>query len=209
MNKNVIENNKIEITGEITSSFEFSHEIFGEKFYIASLSSERTSGNKDVLQILVSDRMIDMNYEWKGQFVRITGQIRTHNKRVDGKNKLNIYVFANEVEAMEGVYHENYAFIEGYVCRNPNYRTTPLGRDITDLLIAINRRYSKSDYIPCICWGRNAIFSSVMEVGTRVRINGRFQSREYIKKHDDGTSEPMIAYELSANTIKIVEDSEE
>lgn len=207
-----VQNNQATLSGEIVRNFEFSHEVFGEGFYIAMLATERTSGQKDVLPIMVSERLVDVKADWIGRFAKISGQYRSCNKHEDNKNKLQLSVFVREFEEYEAVPftdNENRIFLDGFVCKQPIYRETPLGREIADILLAVNRPYGKSDYIPCICWGRNARFAESLEIGTRLQIVGRIQSREYQKKIFDEEYETRTAYEVSVSKLEIVEESEE
>lgn len=209
------ENNKVTLSGEIVSNFEFSHECYGEGFYTATLASERLSGIKDVVPIMVSERLADVKEDWTGRFVRVSGQFRSYNK-VDGEKKhLLLSVFSQEFEELKddeaaGLIDENYIFLDGFICKKPTYRKTPLGREIADILLAVNRPYGKSDYIPCICWGRNAIFASGLEVSTRLQIFGRIQSRIYHKKMENGELESIerTAYEVSVSKLTVVEETE-
>lgn len=210
------ENNKVVLSGEIVINFEFSHEIFGEGFYTAMLASERTSGKKDIIPIMVSERLIDVKADWIGQFVRVAGQFRSYNKHEGNKNHLVLSVFAREFEEIEFEYQEpgsgndeNHIFLDGYICKSPTYRKTPLGREIADILLAINRPYGKSDYVPTICWGRNAVYTSGLEVGTRLQIEGRIQSREYQKQISDDKVETRVAYEVSIAKMETVNEMEE
>lgn len=216
MNETRIENNKVTLSGENVSNFEFIHEAYGEGFYTAMLASERLSGAKDIIPIMVSDRLIDAKEDWAGRFVRVSGQFRSYNKHESEKNRLVLSVFVREFEEIEfeheepGSGHdENHISIDGYICKPPIYRKTPLGREIADILLAVNRPYGKSDYIPCIAWGRNAIFASRIEVGTRLQIEGRIQSREYQKRINDDEYETRTAYEVSVNKLMVVEETEE
>ena len=195
---NIYETNKVIACGQIQTPLQFSHKTYGEVFYTFVLGIERRSGYVDELNVVISERLIYETPLREGDFVEITGQIRTYNENIDGRNKLNVVIFARELLTNEDVeYYENYVFIEGYVCKLPVKRTSPMGRDICDLMIAVNRMYNKSDYIPCIAWGRNASFAEKLEVGTKVYIEGRLQSREYKKKLDDGSAEIRCAYEVS------------
>lgn len=195
---NVYETNKAIACGQIKSPLQFNHKTYGEVFYTFVLGIERRSGYVDELNVVISERLIYETPLREGDFVEITGQIRTYNENVDGRNKLNVVIFARELLTNEDVeYYENYVFIEGYVCKLPVKRTSPMGRDICDLMIAVNRMYNKSDYIPCIAWGRNASFAEKLDVGTKVYIEGRLQSREYKKKLADGSAEIRCAYEVS------------
>lgn len=188
-------NNSIEIQGTILSKFEFSHELFGERFYIFKLESERFSGVPDVVPVMVSEKLVLINSDSVGAKIALKGQIRTFNKHEDGKSKLHVYVFMMDfMELQENDY--NSAVLTGYVCKHPTYRSTPLGREISDMLIAVNRQYGKSDYIPAIAWGRNARFAKDFEVGTNIEVKGRLQSREYLKNE-----ETKVAYELSISLL--------
>lgn len=208
------ENNKATLTGEIVSNFEFSHEFYGEGFYTATLTSERLSGAKDTIPIMVSERIIDVEADWIGQFVRVSGQFRSYNKHEGERNHLILSVFVREFEGITderdfGLEDENLISLDGYICKTPTYRKTPLGREIADILLAVNRPYGKSDYIPCIAWGRNARFASKLEVGTRLQIEGRIQSRKYQKRISDDEYETRVAYEVSISKIETVEETEE
>ena len=205
---NIYETNKIMIAGQIESPLKFSHKTYGEAFYTFQLGVERRIGYVDEINVMIAEILIYETPLKTGDFVEITGQVRTYNETVDGRNKLNVVVFAREILANEDVvYYENYVFLEGFLCKPPIKRTSPLGRDICDLMIAVNRMYNKSDYIPCIAWGRNANYAETLGVGTRIYIEGRIQSREYKKKLEDGTSEIRKAFEVSV--LKLEEDMEE
>lgn len=206
---NKITNNNVTISGVITKEFEYSHEIFGEKFYSTTVSVRRASEVEDLVPITVSERLAAVNEEWTGACVKISGQFRSYNKHENGKYKLFLFVFAREFEVLESGINANSIFLDGFICKPPIYRTTPFGREIADILVAVNRPYGKSDYIPCICWGRNARFVSEAEVGTHIKINGRIQSREYTKKFEDGTEEVRTAYEVSISRIDIIGESED
>ena len=204
-----LENNKVNIAGVICSDFTYSHTLCGEKFYIADLEVERTSGNSDIIPIMVSDRMIKIE-DLTGVSVEITGQFRSYNKNIDGKTKLLLTVFVLEIEVLENfTYNNNNVELVGYICKEPIYRTTPLGKEITDVLLAVNRQCRKTDYIPCICWGRNAKYVGDLTVGTKINIAGRIQSRTFTKKIDEDTYEERIAYELSASKVEVVEEKGE
>ena len=198
--------NKIVLAGLVTEEPTFSHEVHGEKFYRFRLLSSRQSGNCDILMCTVPE--IIKNGINEGNMVKVLGEIRTRNVHEDDKNHLEVTVFVKELLPYEE--DENNVKLDGFICKEPTYRETPFGRQITDLMIASNReRNFKSDYIPCIAWGRNAIRASEFDVGTRVKVFGRLQSREYKKKIDDETYELRTAYELSASVVDIVEESEE
>lgn len=209
MSEKMFENNKVTICGEIAKPFEFSHEVFGEGFYLTEISVERMSGTKDFIQVMVSERLVGVTEDLTGAFVQVAGQFRSYNLHEMNKTKLVLFVFAREWEFIDEEVENaktNQIFLDGFICKPPVYRKTPLGREIVDLLIAVNRPYGKSDYIPCICWGRNARFASGFEVGGRVQVSGRIQSREYVKKFDDEIQETRTAYEVSANRIDTIDD---
>lgn len=207
-----IKNNQVTLSGEIVENFKFSHEVYGEGFYTAMLASERTSGKKDIIPIMVSDRLVDTSADWTGRFVKVSGQFRSYNTREDRKNHLVLSVFVREFEEFEELpFSDNYSnsiSLGGYICKQTNYRKTPLGREIADILLAVNRPYGKSDYIPCICWGRNARFAGGLEVGTRLQIEGRIQSREYQKRISDDEYETRTAYEVSVSRLEVVKDEQ-
>ena len=195
--------NIVYLRGEIDSNMEFSHEIFGEKFFNTKIKINRLSESYDTLPLTVSERLlqeIDMDNNNK---VNVVGQLRSYNKNIDNKNRLVLTVFVREINESEDENKDpNSIFLDGYICKEPVYRKTPLGREITDLLIAINRPYNKSDYIPSIVWGRNAKFAKTLKVGDRIQMWGRVQSREYDKKLENGQSIKKVAYEVSISKIK-------
>lgn len=210
------ENNKVTLSGEIVSNFEFNHECYGEGFYTAIIASKRLSGQKDIIPIMVSERLVDVEADWVGRFVRVSGQFRSYNKHEGERSRLMLSVFDREFEEIEYEHEEpgsgndeNFIFLDGYICKHPIYRKTPLGREIADILFAVDRPYGKSDYIPCIAWGRNARFASGLEVGTRLKIEGRIQSREYQKRISDDETETRTAYEVSVSKLTVVEETEE
>jgi hypothetical protein len=204
-----MENNSnfIDIGGRICSEFVFSHEIYAEGFYRFDLEVERLSGSADILPVTVSERIIDRTVMATGTHIRVTGQIRSYNSYVeaDRKNKLVLTVFARDItlHTASSAANPNEVFLNGYLCKPPVYRTTPFGREIADLLIAVNRSYNKSDYIPCIAWGRNARFAGKLTVGENIRIWGRMQSRIYQKKKDDGEVQEKTAYEVSVAKVEV------
>jgi len=189
-------NNKVTVSGMITS-IEFNHEILGEKFYRMNLSVQRMSGSTDIVPILVSDRVQILTKDNIDQYVKVIGQFRSYNKSEDEKKKLMLFVFAEEIFFNDNYEQLNDISVEGYICKQPTFRETPLGRQISDVMIAVNRAYGKSDYIPVIVWGRNAQYASTLNIGDYVRIGGRVQSREYLKNN-----ETHVAYEVSASTIE-------
>ena len=197
---NIYETNKAIVAGVVLTPLEFSHKTYGEAFYTFVLGIERRSGYVDEINVMISERLIFDNSPECDDFVEITGQVRTYNESVNGRNKLNVVIFAREILINRDViYYENYIFLEGFLCKPPVKRTSPLGRDICDLMIAVNRMYNKSDYIPCIAWGRNAGYADNL---TGIYIEGRIQSREYKKKLEDGTAEIRKAFEVSILKIE-------
>ena len=217
MSDKIIENNQVTIMGEIASDFTFSHEVFGEGFYMVEVKVKRLSNSEDRIPLMISERLIDVTRDYTGEYIMVNGQFRSYNRHEEQKNRLVLSVFVRELEfideELDGA-KTNSIFLDGYICKAPVYRETPLGREITDFLLAVNRPYGKSDYIPCIAWGRNARFASGLEVGTRVRVWGRVQSREYTKKLSETECEKRVAYEVSANRFEVISydektDSEE
>ena len=210
MNTNYSENNHLILRGEIVSQKNYSHEIYGEKFYIVNLEVKRLSTTSDIIPITISERLI-MNFDLEiGKKVEVEGQFRSYNNYENERNRLILTVFAKEIRNLEENEEEenpsvtNEVILVGYICKKPIYRQTPFGREIADILLAVNRAYNKSDYIPCIAWGRNARFCQNLEVGTEVKIVGRVQSRSYEKKYEDGTVENKVAYEVSIASMEIV-----
>ena len=200
-----MESNIAELCGAVLSELKFSHKTYGEIFYTFVLGIERRSGYIDEINIMVSERLIFENSPRINDFVEIKGQVRTYNELSEGRNKLNVVVFAKEICLSESFgYNENYVYLEGFLCKEPIKRTSPLGRDICDLMLAVNRMYNKSDYIPCIAWGRNAGYAESLGVGTKLSVEGRIQSREYRKKLEDGSSEVRKAFEVSIVTIEAI-----
>lgn len=205
MSDKVIENNQVTIMGEVASEFTFSHEVFGEGFYIVEVLVRRLSNSDDRIPLMISERLLDVTQDYRGEYIMVSGQFRSYNKHEEHKNHLVLSVFVREVafveEEMDGAKTNN-IMLDGYICKQPIYRKTPLGREIADLLLAVNRPYGKSDYIPCICWGRNARYASNFEVGEHVQIFGRIQSREYVKKLTETETEKRIAYEVSVSKLE-------
>lgn len=204
-------NNIAKIGGIVLSDLEFSHEIYDEKFYKFFVEVERLSDLKDSLPIIVSERVTDIANINIGDAVLVEGQFRSYNELNDVKSKLVLSVFAKEVKiaSREEVSKINDITLEGFICKKPIYRKTPLGREISDMLIAVNRSYKKSDYIPCILWGRNAKYSETLEVGTKVKLSGRIQARAYEKKQADGSVIKHTAYEVSVSKFGLNEDKDE
>ena len=220
MDTNYLENNYLTLVGKVTGEKKFSHEIYGERFYIFNLSIPRLSGNADIIPITVSERLINDDMLQEGKKLLVKGQFRSYNSYENEKNKLILTVFAKDIaEIAENNEEENdivrkdiitnEVVLIGYICKKPIYRQTPFGREIADLLLAVNRAYNKSDYIPSIAWGRNARFCQNLEVGTRVKVVGRVQSRTYEKKFEDGTSETRVAYEVSIGSLEVIEENDD
>ena len=212
MTDKIMENNQVIIMGTIVSEFKFSHEIFGEGFYMVDVEVQRLSDSTDIIPLMVSERLMDVEQDFRGVKVMVTGQFRSYNRHEEKKNRLILSVFAREVELVDEIEESaksNQIYLDGFICKEPIYRKTPLGREIADLLIAVNRPYGKSDYIPCICWGRNARFANSFEVGTRCSVWGRIQSREYMKKISDEMAEKRVAYEVSVNKLDLVDEDVE
>ena len=208
---NYTENNYLVLIGKIISDKTFSHEIYGESFYVFNLEVPRLSGNEDIIPITISERLI-ANFDLTiGRKVVIEGQFRSYNSYENEKNRLVLAVFAKDIIDYKEEQEENVSnevVLNGYVCKKPIYRKTPFGREISDILLAVNRAYNKSDYIPCIAWGRNARFCENMEVGTEVKIVGRVQSRTYEKKFEDGRTEQRVAYEVSIGSLEVINKDE-
>ena len=211
-----LENNHIVLVGKVTSDKRFSHEIYGEKFYVFDLSVPRLSGNSDIIPVTISERLMVNGELPLNTKVTVEGQFRSYNSYGEGRNRLVLTVFAKNVTLLEDQENEveakkdfisNEVTLIGYICKKPIYRQTPFGREISDILLAVNRAYNKSDYI---AWGRTARFCENMEVGTEVKIIGRVQSRQYEKKYEDGTIENKVAYEVSVGSLEVVnQDGEE
>ena len=208
MSEKVLENNRVSVIGTIVSGFTFSHAVFGEGFYLVDLSVNRLSEQADVIPLMVSERLIDVTADYVGRTLEAIGQFRSYNRHEGSKNRLVLSVFVREINFMEeftDYTKTNQIFLDGYICKEPIYIKTPLGKEIADLLVAVNRPYGKSDYIPCIAWGRNARYASGFAVGTRLLIWGRVQSREYTKKLNDAECEKRVAYEVSVSKLECAE----
>ena len=191
--------------GEIVSDFRFSHEVYGEGFYMVDVAVNRLSNYLDYIPLMISERLIDVNADYIGQIIYVNGQFRSFNRHEEKKNRLVLSVFVRELEFLEELQEDmksNQIFLDGYICKVPVYRKTPLGREIADVLLAVNRPYGKSDYIPCICWGRNARFADGFQVGDHIQLWGRIQSREYQKRIGDEEFETRIAYEISVSKLE-------
>ena len=206
---NYSENNIITLIGTIVSERTFSHEVYGEGFYSFNIDVPRLSENSDIIPVTVSERILTDEFTI-GQKVVIEGQFRSYNNYENEKNKLVLTVFVKDIRLQTeetDMTNPNEICLTGFICKKPIYRTTPFGREIADILLAVNRAYNKSDYIPCIAWGRNARFCQNIEVGEKVELWGRIQSRAYEKKFEDGTSEMRRAYEVSVSKMEIQKDA--
>lgn len=206
MSERIIENNQVSITGKIVSDFKFSHQVYDENFYTVDVEVNRLSNCTDTVPLMVSERLVDVSESYIGNIVEVSGQFRSYNKHEESGSKLILSVFVRNwqfVDENPGTGKANQIFLDGFICKAPVYRETPLGREIADILIAVNRPYGKSDYIPCICWGRNARFASKFEVGTRIQIWGRVQSRDYVKKISEDEIETHTAYEVSISKMHV------
>ena len=200
------ENNKVTIMGEVVSEFTFSHEIYGEGFYLVDILVPRLSDSADQIPLMVSERLLDVKQDYRGEKIKVTGQFRSYNRHEERKNKLVLSVFVREWEFIEEVERSemtNHIEFDGFIFKEPIYRKTPLGREIADILLAVNRPYGKSDYIPCISWGRNARYANEFQVGSRCKVIGRIQSREYMKKLSEDEVEKRVAYEVSVSKLEV------
>ncbi len=205
-------NNLAQVTGVIADKFVFNHEIYAEKFYTFTLRIPRLSGTDDSVRIMVSERLLACESIRVGDKVDIEGQFRSYNSyEPTGENRLVLTIFAKDIRQSDGErgHNPNILFLNGYICKEPVYRTTPFGREITDLLIAVNRSYNKSDYIPVIAWGRNARYAKTLSVGDNVKVWGRIQSRNYQKRLSEDEVVTKTAYEVSVNRMELVEPERE
>lgn len=212
MDNVIMETNMVKLVGKVASEKSFSHEMYGESFYTFELEVSRLSDSMDLLPVMVSERLIVDNELNAGEYVIIEGQLRSYNRYINNNNRLILTVFAKEFyvpkedELEESLKKPNEIYLDGYICKKPIYRTTPFGREITDILMAVNRAYNKSDYIPCIAWGRNARFCEKMVVGDHIKLWGRIQSREYQKRLLSGETEARMAFEVSVSKLEYLEE---
>ena len=209
MSDKVIENNQVSVSGEIVSGFTFSHEVFGEGFYMVDILVRRLSDSADLIPVMISERLIDISRDYVGEYIRIGGQFRSYNRHEEKKNRLVLSVFAREVEFLDEEVENaktNQIFLDGYICKPPVYRKTPLGREICDVMLAVPRQYQRTDYTPCILWGRTAQCAAGLPVGAQIALAGRLQSRGYVKVLPEGAEE-RTAYELSAMELEILEEN--
>lgn len=210
MNK-ISENNVVKFIGEVSSKATYSHECFGERFYKVLAKARRLSGFEDEIPLIFSSRILGSEKLSVGCRICVYGQFRSFNWYDGNKSRLALSIFALEIEVLDDTQIDreaNEIRLDGYICKTPIYRVTPLGREIADVFVAVNRAYEKSDYIPCICWGRDAKFAAELPVGSHVSIYGRIQSREYVKKIGDEISVTRTAYEVSSKIINVVESEE-
>lgn len=221
MDTNYLENNYLTLVGKVTGEKKFSHEIYGERFYVFNLTIPRLSGISDIIPITISERLFEDGMLEEGKKILVKGQFRSYNSYEGERNRLILTVFAKDVKVLEENEEEtenefakkdvvtNEVVLTGYICKKPIYRQTPFGREIADILLAVNRAYNKSDYIPCIAWGRNARFCQNLAVGSQIKLVGRVQSRTYEKKYEDGTVEERVAYEVSVGSLEVIEENED
>ena len=203
MNYDLINNNTVELSGEVLDNPQYSHEIYNEAFYEFNLKVMRLSDTFDVLPVTISEKLLFDNKVEKGKKISTIGQFRSFNKMEDGKSKLMLTMFVRELKPFNEKLNPNKIEIVGYICKEPIYRTTPFKREICDVLLAVNRNYNKSDYLPCIAWGRNARFVKNLQVGDKVVVSGRIQSREYQKRQEDGNILSRMAYEVSLSQVSL------
>lgn len=209
MKEEGMENNRACVIGKMMSEFSYSHEVFGERFFRTDILVCRTSGILDTVPLMFPEKLADVNEDYSDNTVEITGQFRSYNRKEDGKSHLELSVFVQEIRFLDGEYTDygsnNCVCLKGFLCRPPAYRKTPLGRRICDILLAVNRLHGKSDYIPCIAWGRDAVLASRLNVGSAVEVMGRIQSREYTKKQSETETEIRVAYEVSVCRMEAVD----
>jgi primosomal replication protein N len=206
MKEERMENNGVCVIGRIMSGFSYSHEMSGEGFYRTDILVCRASGVMDAVPLMFPEKLADVGRGWPDSMVEVIGQFRSYNKKTDGKSHLELSVFVQGIRFVDEECMDygsnNRVFLKGFLCKVPVYRRTPLRREIADILLAVNRQYGKSDYIPCICWGKDAALASRLEVGSAVNVMGRIQSREYMKKLSEEETEMRVAYEVSVNRLE-------
>ena len=212
MTDKVFDNNQVSVAGEVVSEFTFSHEVFGEGFYCLYIQVGRLSESYDVIPLMISERLMDVKADYRGKYIEVLGQFRSYNRHEANRNRLVLSVFAREVnicEEEDSQVKPNQIYLGGFICKKPVYRKTPLVREIADLLVAVNHPYGKSDYIPCICWGRNARFAEKFQVGEHIQLWGRIQSREYQKKISETEVEKRVAYEVSVSKLECLLENQQ
>lgn len=204
--ENILENNQVTIIGRVITEFRFSCEVFGENFYTVDVQVNRKCDYTDIIPVIISEHLMDVHHDYTNECIMVKGQFRSYNYNKENTHRLILSVFAKEITFVEKDTADttmNVIRLDGYICKKPLYRKTPLGRYITDLMLAVNRPYGKADYIPLICWGKYAELASHLKAGDHISVLGRIQSREYIKKLSDTEIEERTAYEVSASKIKI------
>ncbi len=200
-------NNKAHLIGTIKGGFTFSHAIRQEKFYLVSLEVKRLSDQTDIIQLMISERLINVEESYNGCTAKVFGQFRSFNKHGGDKDKVILFLFVQKIRFVEELPAQtNQIFLDGYICKTPIYRKTPMGREIADIILAVNRLYGKADYIPCIAWGRDAVYASSLNVGDHLQIEGRIQSREYQKRISETETETRTAYEVSISRLETMEN---
>lgn len=204
--ENLTEGNRAHLAGRVISGPVFNHKTYGEAFYLVKLGIVRKSGYEDIIRLIISDRIMGGRSPRRGELIEICGQVRTYNREENGKNHLEITVFVREMRYRHKADFDfvNEISLDGFVCKEPIRRTSPLGREICDIMIAVNRKYNKSDYIPSIAWGRNAVYAERISVGERLKMEGRLQSREYRKYNEAGEMMIKTAYEMSISRMEVV-----
>ena len=198
--------NSIHLRGHVCQPLQFGHELFGEQFFVTTLRVPRLSGAEDFLPVTLSERLLIDEPIAAGSVLCLDGQLRSYNKVVEGSGRLLITAFAQRLLPEEDDENPNRVQLTGALCKAPSYRTTPFGREIADLMLAVNRSYGKSDYIPCITWGRTARYAANLKIGDKVQLVGRFQSRNYQKQLPDGTVLNKVAYEVSVSRLRAMKE---
>ena len=212
MADHLVQNNEVNVVGKVIGEMKFSHKVYGEGFYTFDIEVPRLSDSADKLPVTISERLLPEVGDILGETVEILGQFRSYNQYDDGRNRLILTIFALELTILEDIdinKSKNNIYLNGFVCKDPIYRTTPFGREITDLLIAVNRSYHKSDYIPCISWGRNARYAQHLKTGDNIMLWGRIQSRTYQKKLENGEILTRVAYEMSVSKMELADEKPE
>lgn len=197
------ENNYVRVTGCV-DEFVYDHTAYDERFYSSFVHSQRRSGTVDDIPVIASEYLVKKD-DFDGKYVEIDGEFRSMNMEVEGKSKLILQLFVKNiriVKTKKSADDENEIVLDGFLVKNPIYRVTPNGRQIADMMIAVNRPLGRSDYIPCICWGKSAKWAENLEVGTEIFVQGRIQSREYVKRLSEDESEIRTAYEVSIGKMR-------
>lgn len=205
--KNEKQTNSVFLQGRIGSTIEYSHDLYGERFYEFKLNVPRLSEHLDVIPITASEQLVNSLKE--DELIAVSGQFRSFNRPDGERSRLILSVFAREILPPLAEVNPNTAELIGYICKPPIYRTTPFNREICDVLLAVNRAYSKSDYIPCIAWGKNARLIKNAPVGQKLDVSGRIQSRQYTKRLDDGDVQIRTAYEFSIGAVEFMQKESE